>query len=132
MKKILACVTVQVTCKRLISHAADLLTSQHDQLFVIHVAKKGADLLGNTNDGTAIDYLYNAAKQYGGEMTILRSTDVFITLRDFIKEHKITTVVLGESGTQYRNSDLIPNLQLTCPKVEFIVLPYYELQEEIV
>ena len=120
-KKIMACVTIQLTCHRLIEYASTLANETGGELFVVHVAKKGAELLGNSDAGAATDYLFETTRQFGGEMTILRSSDVFATLSAFIKEHHINTVVLGTPGKQSMDSGLLSHLKQNFPHVEFLV-----------
>lgn len=120
-KKIMACVTIQLTCRRLIEYAAQIAARESGELFVVHVAANGAELLGNSNAGAATDYLFEATRQFGGEMTILRSGDVFVTLSEFIQAHEITTVVLGAPGKQSNDHGLLRRLMQNFPAVEFIV-----------
>jgi len=120
-KRIVVCVTIQLTCRRLIEYASNIAQKVQGELFVVNVSPKGGDLMGNSNAGAATDYLFEATRQYGGEMTILRSNDVFATLSEYIKSNNINTVVLGASGKPEGDNGLIRRLTQSFPSVEFLV-----------
>jgi len=92
---IMVCVTMQLTCKRLIEKGKELQNELGGKLFVVHVAKDGDDFLGNPSEGEAIDYLYNAAKDVGAQMSVLRAENVEGTICNFVKENNVGILVLG-------------------------------------
>ncbi len=92
---IMVCVTMQLTCKRLIEKGKELQKDTGGNIFVVHVAKDGDNFLGNPSEGEAIDYLYNISKDAGAQMTVLRAENLEGAICTFAKENHIGMVVLG-------------------------------------
>ncbi len=107
----MVCVTQQKTCDRLIKHGADFLGAEEGELFVIHVAKYGFNFLGNSQEGEALEYLYEKAKEYGANLTVIRSNDVLKTLMDLTEKNHISHIVLGESSEADQKNDMVKNLK---------------------
>lgn len=101
MKNIMVCVTKQKTCQRLIDFGRDLLEEDADQLFVIHVSGKDDFILGNNEEGEALEYLYEKARDAGASLTVEKSDNVLRTLMDIVKKNQITEVVVGQSGEKF-------------------------------
>lgn len=100
-KDVLVCVTRQKTCERLIKEGARL-TGTDEELYVVNVAPKGWNLLGNQYEkvneaAEALEYLFEISKSYGAHMTVLRSQDLVKALSDFLNEKRISVVILGGS-----------------------------------
>ncbi len=93
--KVMVCVTVQKTCERLI-RAGSILAKDCD-LIVVHVAAPSASLLGEGNDGDALEYLYQAAGRYGAEMHVLRAENVLDRVVSFARENHVGAVVVGRA-----------------------------------
>jgi len=93
--RVMVCVTVQKTCERLIRAGAIL--SKDGELNVVHVAQPGAALLGNANESDALEYLYHIAREYGAEMTMLRSSSAMDSIVTFARTHQIGAIVVGLS-----------------------------------
>ncbi len=110
MKNVMVCVTQQKTCDRLIKQGADFLGDEEGELFVIHVAKYGFNFLGNSKEGEALEYLFEKSKEYGANLTVIRSNDVPKTLMDLTEKNKITHIVLGESSETNQKNDVVKNL----------------------
>ncbi|NLK73650.1 MAG: universal stress protein UspA [Clostridiales bacterium] len=110
MKNVMVCVTQQKTCDRLIKHGAKFLGDDEGELFVIHVAKYGFNFLGNSKEGEALEYLFEKSKEYGANLTVVRSNDVLKTLVELIEKNCITHVVLGESSEAEQKNDMVRNL----------------------
>lgn len=128
MKNIMVCITQQKTCERLIQYGYAFLKqnepTEDDQLFIIHVAHYQFNFLGNSKEGVALEYLYEKSLEYGANLTVVRSDDVFSTLVDLIKKNEITHVVLGASGDVQSNNNIVRKLQEAVnPTVEFIIVP---------
>lgn len=92
---IMVCVTMQLTCKRLIEKGKQLQNDFGGNLFVVHIAKDGDNFLGNPSEGEAIDYLYHVSKDAGAQMSVLRSQNVTGTISSFAKKNNIGVLVLG-------------------------------------
>lgn len=110
MKNVMVCVTQQKTCDRLIKQGADFLGEEDGELFVIHVAKYGFNFLGNSKEGEALEYLFEKSKEYGANLTVIRSNDVPKTLKDLTEKNNITHIVLGESSETNQKNDMVKNL----------------------
>lgn len=106
----MVCVTQQKTCDRLIRRGNDFLTDKNDELFIIHVAHYQFKFLGNSQEGDALEYLYEKSMEYGAQLTVVRSNNVLDTLVDLVKKYKITHIVLGESGETTEGENLIDQL----------------------
>lgn len=107
MKHVMVCVTQQKTCDRLIRYGHGLLDGQEDELFIIHVAPKDFKILGSSEEGEALDYLYGKAIDYGANLTVLRSNNILDTLVDLVDKNQITHVVLGQAGQVKNEKGLI-------------------------
>ena len=125
--KIMVCVTKQRTCERLIQTGARMAKEMDiEELLVVHVLGKQDAILGNLMEADALDFLYEASKQVGAEMTVLRSEKVTDTLVNFAKEQQVSVVVLGEGPRTSRNKQtigLIARLQTQLPEVTVRVIP---------
>lgn len=123
-KNIMVCVTQQKTCERLILSGYEMLKTENDKLFVIHVVNEKDNFLDNNSDGEALEYLFNVSKKVGANLTVLRSKDVVKAIEDFAVKNKITHILMGASpdvdggGSQ----NLTFKLNKMLPEVEFVIL----------
>jgi K+-sensing histidine kinase KdpD len=120
--KVMVCVTRQKTCERLI-RIGKKLTNGVGQMTVVHVTKAGDNVLGNPDEGEALEYLFQVSKKAGAEMTVLRSDNILNTLLDYAKKNKITEIVMGESPEPGSKNSLIHNMEQMLPGVKFNVIP---------
>ena len=124
MKNVMVCVTQQRTCDRLIKYGHDFLGKNRGELFIIHVAHYEFKFLGNSEEGEALDYLYEKALEYGANLTVVRSNHVLDTLVELVAKNKITHVVLGQSGANNSEDNLIDLFyDRIKDKAELIVIP---------
>lgn len=93
---VLACVTQQKSCERLI-HKAATLKSENGSLYVIHVSKHKWNFFDNTKDGEAMEYLFSVSKSYGADLTVLNSNRVIQTIAQFAQHYQIDLIVIGET-----------------------------------
>lgn len=123
-KNIMVCVTQQKTCDRLIKYGYDLLKDTKGELFIIHVAHYEFKFLGNSQEGAALDYLYERALEYGANLTVVRSNHVLDTLVDLAEKNNISHLILGQSGQAHDANNLISLLDdRLSKKTEIIVVP---------
>lgn len=108
-QNVLACVTKQKTCERLIRAAAARKAPQ-GSLHVLHVAKNEWNILDNSHESEALDYLFKTSKNYDAEMTMLRAENISETIATFALEHGIDLIVLGESPNE-RESKFLRQLR---------------------
>lgn len=126
MKNIMVCVTQQKTCDRLIYEGAKLLRGEDGELFVIHVAQEGLKFLGNSKEGEALEYLFDKAKKYGANLTVIRSMDILKTFSDLVDKNNITHIILGESrDVKKEDSDIVAGLKKKVgDRAEIIEMPF--------
>ena len=124
MKNIMVCVTQQKTCDRLIRYGHQLLGKNRGELFIIHVAHYEFKFLGKSEEGEALEYLYEKALEYGANLTVVRSNHVLDTLVELVEKNKITDVVMGESGENTQEDGLIHQFENRIRgKAELLVIP---------
>ena len=107
---IMVCVTKQKTCEKLIQSGVKIKEQRDGDLFVVHVAPTGWNFLGNSQEGEALDYLFEISKAVGADMTVLRSSEVVKTIVDFCEKNNITIIVLGESPEVSEDNNIISKL----------------------
>ena len=111
MSRIMVCVTKQKTCQRLIDYGQSLMTSDEDTMHIIHVAGIDYNFLGDSEDGRALEYLYEKAREAGADLLVLKSDDVLETLADIVKDNRIDKVVVGASREEKGFDGFIGNLR---------------------
>jgi K+-sensing histidine kinase KdpD len=121
--RVMVCVTRQKTCERLIKIGQKLVNGQGGTLNVVHVIKTGVHVLGNPDEGEALEYLFQVSKEAGADMTVLRSENILNTLLDFAKKNQITEIVMGESPDPNSSDSIIHNMEYMLPGVKFNVIP---------
>jgi K+-sensing histidine kinase KdpD len=123
-RNVMVCVTQQKTCDRLIRYGHDFVNEGKGELYIIHVAHYEFKFLGSSQEGEALEYLYQKALEYGANLTVVRSNHVLDTLVDLVKKNKISHVVLGESGEIKSESNIITQFENKIKGVaELIVIP---------
>jgi len=60
-------------------------------------SNKKDKFLYNVDDGEALEYLFEASKKVGADLTVIRAKDVVKAIHDFARNKKITDIVLGSS-----------------------------------
>ena len=124
MKNVMVCVTQQKTCDRLIKHGAEKLGNENGELCVMHIAKEGFDFLGNNKEGEALEYLFQKSKEYGANLTVIRSTDILKTLVEQIEKNEITDVIMGATGKKNQKNDIVIGLQeITKGQINIDIIP---------
>ncbi|HHY90977.1 MAG TPA: universal stress protein [Clostridiales bacterium] len=124
IKNVMVCVTQQKTCERLIKKGAELREKNGGELYVIHVAKEGFNFLGKSKEGEALEYLFQKAKDYGANLTVVRAQNILETLKDFAEKNDIHIMVLGESSEQDKDNDIVVNLKKHLPEgIQLEIMP---------
>ncbi len=130
-KRIMVCVTQQKSCHRLIEAGSQLRRSEGDELHVVHVFKENWRYFGQMKESDALEYLFDAAREFGAELSVFRAEDIEETLNNYIQRHKITTVVMGESLEATAQQNMILRLQTKAlSKIQWLVVPLGGLLEE--
>lgn len=106
---VLACVTVQKDCSRLIRAGSALAAEQGVPLRVLHVSQ-GKNLLGSPDTAAILNELFSLAHEADAEMNILYEQDVAAAIVRYAAECEAGTLVLGpdRSGTAGRVKRLLP------------------------
>lgn len=124
MSNVMVCVTQQKTCDRLIRRGSMLTDKTNDELFIIHVTPKDFRSMSSSEEGAALDYLYEKAMEYGANLTVVRSDDILRTLLDLVDKHRIEKVVLGETGNPVSSEKLITEFEdEVSDRAEVIIVP---------
>jgi len=126
-KNILVCVTQQKTCERLIRKAAALNHERQGDLYVIHVAKNEWNFLDNAKEGEALEYLFDISKSVGANLTVLKSDSIVNTIADFVRENRISLVILGESLNDHKENNFYRELKELINNVDIVVIPQTEI-----
>lgn len=130
-KRIMVCVTQQKSCRRLIEAGNSLRRSEGDELHVVHVFKENWRYFGQLKESEALEYLFDAARDFGAELSVVRSADIEETLKAYIQNHKITAVVMGESQEATAQQNMILRLQTKeLTKIQWLVVPVSGLLDE--
>ena len=118
---VLVCVTGQKSCERLIVVGAQNAQRLGAELTVLHVAKNGAQMMGNLGEAEALEFLYQKAKEYGGDMAVVRADDVLSALEKQAKRLNAALIVTGRAAG-YSGHDLLDDLQARLPGVPFRII----------
>ncbi|AGC69314.1 universal stress protein domain-containing protein [Thermoclostridium stercorarium subsp. stercorarium DSM 8532] len=121
-QNVLVCVTKQKTCERLIK-AASKLKAKNGNLRVLHVAKNSWNILDNSRESEALEYLFKVSKEYNADMTVLRSDNISKTIADFAKNNGIDLIVLGQSNNEQENKFYKQLCNLLKDEINIEVIP---------
>ncbi len=128
MGNVMVCVTQQKSCDRLIRHGKKMLEEGDGELFIIHIAHYEYKFLGHTEEGEALEYLYQKALEYGANLTVVRSSNILSTLSELVEKNQIDHVVMGESRETKSSSNMTEQFRkMINGKAALSVLP--SLQE---
>ena len=122
---VLACVTVQKSCEKMILEGAKITRDMDGELSVLHVAAKAGDMLGYSLEGDAMEYLYKICSENGAAMTVVRSDDVIESIVSFVKKHGVTIALMGASRAK-GGRDFSYELSARLPDVIFQTVDTYE------
>ena len=67
---------------------------------MLHVAKNAWNILDNSRESEALEYLFKISKLNDAEMTMLRADNISETIAAFAREHHIDLIVLGQSSDE--------------------------------
>lgn len=124
MTNVMVCVTQQRTCDRLIKFGKKLVHDEGGELFIIHIAPYEFKFLGKSKEGEALEYLYQKALEYGANLTVIRSSNVPVTLSELVDKNKIDKVIMGATKETDKKDSMIAKFEDTLHgKAELIVVP---------
>ncbi|MBR3739029.1 MAG: universal stress protein [Clostridia bacterium] len=106
---VLACVTAQKDCARLIRRGCDMARENGLPLRVLHVSQ-GKNMLGSPNAADILNELFSLAHEADAEMNIVYEQDVAASVARCAVEWGANILVLGpdRSGTTGRIKRLLP------------------------
>ncbi len=106
---VLACVTVQKDCARLIRQGSAIAREKGVPLRVLHVSQ-GKNLLGSPDAAGILNELFSLAHEAEAEMNIVYEQDVAAAIARCAVEWGAAALVLGpdRSGTAGRVKRLVP------------------------
>ncbi len=131
-KKIMVCVTQQKSCERLIEKGMEFITSEEDELHVIHVVKENWKYFGQLKEADALEYLFEVSKTHGASLTVKKATDIDESLSDFAQKNDIDTIVMGESLEPSAQQNMIKRLQKkTSKRVRFNIVPVEDMTDKV-
>lgn len=107
---ILACVTQQKTCERLIRKAHEISQKNDAKLHVLHVAKNSWSFLDNSDEGQALEYLFSITKSVGANMSVLKSDDITDSIVDYAKNNNVDYIVMGSSSDDHKENNFYKEL----------------------
>ncbi|MDD3243981.1 MAG: universal stress protein UspA [Eubacteriales bacterium] len=116
---VMVCVTRQLSCERLIREGAALSSQLGLQLLVVHVVHPEDNFLGNPHEGEALDYLFNIAKEYDAQISLIKHNDVLDSLTGYARDHHAAYIVTGQSPESIKaDESLIWRLRSALPDVQ--------------
>ena len=89
---VLACVTSQYDCDRIIKTAKKIADDCDCELRVLSILKPTGNY---TTVSDRIEYLYRVSKESGADMTVLFHDDAPSAVAEFVKENNVKRVVTG-------------------------------------
>ncbi len=123
-KKVMVCVTQQKSCERLIDYGASQISSEHDELHVVHVVKENWKYFGQLKEEDALEYLFDVSKSHHASLSVIKAKDIEKTLSDYAEKYKINCIIMGESFEKDEQQNMINRLQeKTKTKVNFQIVP---------
>ena len=72
----MVCVTNQKTCSRLIYKGDEVRNNESDNLYIVHIINKKDMVLYGNNDGDALEYLFDLAKNLNAELSPSKKNSV--------------------------------------------------------
>ncbi len=109
MANIMICVTGQMECERLIHYALDLQKGEEGELYLVHVSAE--EKKNFTDSIEALQHLYDQAVKNGASLNVLKSKSVLDTLEQFVSDHKIDFVIMGETREKLVENSMTEKLQ---------------------
>lgn len=112
---ILACVTGQYDCDRIIETAASIAEEQECQLRVLSVLKPTDDY---SEVSEVLEYLNKVSREHGADMTVIFSAYAPAAAAQFVNDNKVNRIVTGmhDGGSEsflVMFNQFAPNVSIT-------------------
>lgn len=120
---VLACVTSQYDCDRIIKAARQIADDCECELRVLSVLTPTQNY---ANISDKIEYLYLVSKQVGADMTILFNTDAAKATAEFAKENNAERIVTGmhdggDDSFLVKFNQIAPDVSITMVDTDDII-----------
>ena len=120
---VLACVTSQYDCDRIIKTARQIADDCECELRVLSVLTPTQNY---ANISDKIEYLYFVSKQVGADMTILFNTDAAKATAEFAKENNAERIVTGmhdggDDSFLVKFNQIAPDVSITMVDTDDII-----------
>ncbi len=124
-EKILVCITVQSSSRRLIKKAYEITRLSGGDLHILHV-QKGSNIFLHPDTTQLLQELFQYGSELGGVVHMICDDQVPERIARFISEMDITQVVLGETMRSKLQRLVVEDIQGTIesaiPEVEVMIL----------
>lgn len=94
-ERVIVCITAQSNSERLIDAAAKIADEENAEFHILNV-NKGTSIFNNAETPQLLEKLFEYGSRKGGMVHMKCSENVPESIGSFIKEYKITSIVLGE------------------------------------
>lgn len=120
---VLACVTSQFDCDRIIKAAKQIADDCECELRVLSVITPTQNY---ANIGDKIEYLYLVSKQVGADMTIIFNANAAKSVAEFANENNVEHIVTGmhdggDDSFLVRFNQIAPDVSITMVAKNYIV-----------
>lgn len=97
MNNVLVCVTRKETADILLKTGSEFVTEEVNKMYIVHIGSYEMYYINKTEEEEDLDYLYEKALEYGGDLKIIRSNNVPVSLSNFIKEHDVKKIIIEDA-----------------------------------
>lgn len=122
-EKILVCITPQSNSRRLIDHAYHLSERCAGELHILHV-EKGDHIFVRSDSSEILQGLFDYGSELGGVVHAICGEDIPLAIQTFVKEQKISHIVLGEppEDAPHTSGSIIESLYQRMPYLKIEIL----------
>lgn len=118
-QSVIACVTGQFSCERVIKAAKAICDNTQAELTVVSVMN-----FSNTNryeeQAEALEYLHSVCRAIGAEMTILYSENPVSAVAEYIKYKQAPRIIAGQPG---KEEGFLTSLAVVFPDIDITIIP---------
>lgn len=120
-KKVLVCITQQLSSERLIKYGRELANQPDDELYVLHVLKNNWKYAAKEG---VLDSLFETAAANGAELQVANANSIEKAIAKSCKQKHITHLVMGESLEAEAQQDMVRRvMELADRDMELCTVP---------
>ncbi|MDR1642371.1 MAG: hypothetical protein LBT59_21995 [Clostridiales bacterium] len=133
MKKVLVCITPQSNSRRLIDKGEEISLALGGELHILHV-KQGNSIFDTEESSQLLEELFSYGSERGGLVHASCGGNVLKTIRRFIREERITNLVLGEppADSNFNGENGIDSFRQIMPYLMIHILERDPIAEEVI